>query len=316
MKTPTNLHTCLTYPTGRFVDLLHPRAEDVHPHDIAWHLALTNRFGGMVRGGYPVAQHSVFVHDLVETEIPKDYRDPAEDLGPRHFACDPCIDQRVNALVVATLHDGHEAYLGDLIAPLKSALRDFGVPFGLRSPWDYLERIHDEAIFKAFGAWGPPRELHEAIKKADLLAYQIEAAALRRPGDAGALAKLPGGRVLPPWEAANLFLERLGRYVKGIEPLNRADFLEPPDEPAKVGFGSATISSIARHGRSRAPHVGVGPIPRGSRSPRREEVLAFFGDTQLWVCPRCSRLSTDGASESGYARCGTCGWEPDGASHG
>lgn len=76
--------------SGRRVEILNPKPEDIVIEDIVYHLAHINRFTGGV-GNYSVAQHSIHVMGLV----------------PQHL--------RLRAL----LHDAAEAYVGDLSAPLK-----------------------------------------------------------------------------------------------------------------------------------------------------------------------------------------------------
>jgi predicted RNA-binding Zn-ribbon protein involved in translation (DUF1610 family) len=53
------------------------------------------------------------------------------------------------------------------------------------------------------------------------------------------------------------------------------------------------------------------PIPQGSRRPTDEEALEVVRSYSWWVCPRCGDIGTSGTSETGYARCGNCGWEPE-----
>lgn len=77
--------------TGRRVDLFAPLPEQIDIEDIAHALAHECRYAGHVREFYSVAQHSVIVSDLCETE---------------------------DALW-GLLHDASEAYLGDVVKPLK-----------------------------------------------------------------------------------------------------------------------------------------------------------------------------------------------------
>jgi uncharacterized protein len=79
--------------TGKKFWPLDPRAEDVDIEDIAHSLALSCRFNGHCNVFYSVAQHSVFVSELV----------PSERLA-------------------ALLHDSTEAYFGDIIRPIKRDL--------------------------------------------------------------------------------------------------------------------------------------------------------------------------------------------------
>lgn len=80
--------------TGRQFWPLDPRPEDVCIEDIAHALALTSRFGGHCREPYSVAQHSVLVSRFVAQR------------NPEHALC-------------GLLHDAAEAYVGDMVAPIK-----------------------------------------------------------------------------------------------------------------------------------------------------------------------------------------------------
>lgn len=83
--------------SGRQFWPLDPRANEIFIDDIAHALSLYCRFGGHSRYHYSVAQHSLFVMDLV----------PQKD--------------KLHAL----LHDAPEAYLGDVINPLKRMLPEY-----------------------------------------------------------------------------------------------------------------------------------------------------------------------------------------------
>jgi len=83
--------------TGRKFWPQDPQVGDVDIRDIAHHLSLQCRFAGACRGMYSVAQHSVLVSRL----------------------CTP-----PNQLV-GLLHDASEAYLQDIIRPLKRALAGY-----------------------------------------------------------------------------------------------------------------------------------------------------------------------------------------------
>ena len=80
--------------TGMPFDLLAPTAEMVQPLDIAHALAHLCRFNGHTLQHYSVAEHSIRVAQLV----------PAEHQ------------------LAALLHDATEAYVGDMVRPLKQVL--------------------------------------------------------------------------------------------------------------------------------------------------------------------------------------------------
>lgn len=121
-----------TYLGNRFY-LLNPRIDDVVIEDIAHGLAYQCRFNGQTRTFYSVAQHSIIVAELV----------PAE--------------QRLAAL----LHDAAEAYLGDMVKPLKLLLPEFSS----------IEFQVSSIIATKFGL--PGFDFPE-IKRADLIALATE----------------------------------------------------------------------------------------------------------------------------------------------
>ncbi|HWK30224.1 MAG TPA: hypothetical protein VNS09_26890 [Solirubrobacter sp.] len=82
--------------SGRRVNPLDARPEDIDIADVAGALANLCRFGGHSRAFYSVAQHSVIVCDQLEA------------LGATR-----------DELRAALLHDAAEAYLGDLPHPIK-----------------------------------------------------------------------------------------------------------------------------------------------------------------------------------------------------
>lgn len=86
----------LTY-SGRRFDLLEPTAAMISPADISHALARICRFNGHSRTHYSVAQHSCIVADLV-----------------------PQADQ-----LAALLHDATEAYVGDMVRPLKDVMPEY-----------------------------------------------------------------------------------------------------------------------------------------------------------------------------------------------
>lgn len=91
----------MSMASGRVFWPLDPRADEVHIDDIAQALSNVCRFGGRCSEFYSVAQHSVWVARYVEN------RHPGQPALALH----------------ALMHDAAEAYLGDVIRPLKPAMR-------------------------------------------------------------------------------------------------------------------------------------------------------------------------------------------------
>ncbi len=123
--------------TGRYVDVRRPCAEDIDVRDIAHALSLQCRFNGHVREFYSVAEHCLRVAD----HLPKPLR------------------------VHGLLHDAAEAYLGDIVTPVKRRL------FGFAG----LENGMLRAIYVHLGVPWPSRKERALVKQADIRALREEA---------------------------------------------------------------------------------------------------------------------------------------------
>jgi uncharacterized protein len=105
-----------------------PRPEEIDIIDIAHALSLTCRFSGHIPGHYSVAQHSVLVSKYV----------PKEDA------------------LWGLLHDASEAYMSDIVSPLKH--------HPLMAGYRVLEERTMQAVAARFGLQWP---MPESIKQAD-----------------------------------------------------------------------------------------------------------------------------------------------------
>lgn len=146
--------------SGRMFYPLDPRPDDIGIEDIAAHLSKICRFGGACREFYSVAQHSIMVAWLVASQLKHDLtEDPALDWLP--------LPREV--MLAALLHDAAEAYLGDMVRPLKRAPE-------MRA-YCTAEKALQAAVAKHFGF---PAVLfdHPMIKRADNLALAAEAYAI------------------------------------------------------------------------------------------------------------------------------------------
>ena len=168
----------MTTYTGRQFWPLDPRPEDVCIEDIAHALSMICRFGGHCRKFYSVAQHSCYVASLIP--------------GP----------EKDGTSLAALMHDAAEAYVGDLIRPIK---RSF-------TPYHQVEAKVDAAIRQRFGLACIP----EIIKWADNAMLKNEHRDMIDDGmtwevDAGDYPRID---VIPiqPGDAESLFLWAFRRY--------------------------------------------------------------------------------------------------------
>lgn len=121
--------------SGRVFDYLNPTPDMIEIEDIAWGLAKTGRFANQLRGHvfYSVAQHSW----LVAWATP--------------------VQHRLSGL----LHDATEAYVGDMVAPLKQLCPDY--------------KAVEDRVWRAIAQrFDIPEELDPSVKAADLRALHTE----------------------------------------------------------------------------------------------------------------------------------------------
>lgn len=166
--------------TGRQFWPADPRPGDVDVRDIAHGLALQCRFAGHTRAPYSIAQHSVLVS----------------------HAC-----RREHALL-GLLHDATEAYLQDLIRPLKRILAPLYKP---------LERRWAMNIGMAFGLGDALVDLPDDVEQADRLVLVAERRDLLAPHPWPAeLAWANPIEAWPWWDAEERFLARFAELGGGL----------------------------------------------------------------------------------------------------
>lgn len=140
-----NITEMETY-SGRYVDLVNPLPEQISLSDIAVGLSNACRFGNQVSRFYSVAEHSVRC---------------AEAVAPAHR-------------LAALFHDAHEAYTGDITAPMKRTL-ELAAPNALKD----LQTRLDIAICAHFGWFSPAELKHPHVKEIDDAIMFREAAGLK-----------------------------------------------------------------------------------------------------------------------------------------
>jgi hypothetical protein len=161
-----------TYSGGVFWPL-DPRPQDIVLADIAHALSNVCRFSGHVRSFYSVAQHSV----LASFEV------PAQDAK------------------WALLHDAAEAYLTDLVRPIKHS------PGGA-----WFRRIEANIMRCVCERFGLPLQQPESVDKADLIMLGTERRDLMAPAPRPWMwVGEPRQEVINPWgplKAEHTFLAR------------------------------------------------------------------------------------------------------------
>lgn len=108
--------------TGRMFYPFNPRIEDICIEDIAHSLSMQCRFQGHCKFHYSIAQHSVIISSHVKDEFK----------------------------LTALMHDASEAYLGDLIRPIKN-----GSPLG--DTYKVAERTIEKLIVEKFNLFHDPQ---------------------------------------------------------------------------------------------------------------------------------------------------------------
>lgn len=159
--------------SGRAFYPLDPWPEDVDIGDIAHALSLVCRFGGHCSKFYSVAEHSVRVCEAIEG---------ASGTEGEAFC--------------GLMHDAAEAYVGDVIWPLKQSLA------GESNGYKQIERRVERAIAKRFHL---PFEMPPIVKRFDLVLLSTEKRDLMNPGrgreDGSAREALASAEKLGAWHS-------------------------------------------------------------------------------------------------------------------
>lgn len=145
--------------SGKVIDLANPTPGMGDIEDIAHALSNICRFGGHVPGHYSVAEHSLLVCGIAGLL--------AQELRIQPGAT------RTGLLANALLHDASEAYLGDVISPLKSLLGGYKELEHRVQCCILKGLIGDASYFQAADAEGT------LVKRADVLAFIYEWQAIR-----------------------------------------------------------------------------------------------------------------------------------------
>jgi hypothetical protein len=178
IETPRLPNWCQTF-TGRAFYPFDPRPEDIDPGDIAHALAHICRYGGHSRRFYSVAEHAVRCSQIV----------PPEDA------------------LWALLHDAAEAYVGDMVRPLKTHP---GLAF--------FQETEDRILRAVCDRFGLPHAMPDSVKRADEILCATEARDLMRTQRFDwHLREAPLPAPIRPWKpkaAKRIFLDRLGHLSR------------------------------------------------------------------------------------------------------
>lgn len=185
---PVHIHTY----SGIAFDLREPTPAMVRLEDIVHSLSLMNRFNGAALFPYSVAQHSLHVASLLPAEL------------------------RLEGL----LHDAAEAYIGDMVSPLKQVMPEYKL----------VEARIGAVVAEAFGLSYPEPS---AVKQADLAVLAAEREQVLQPS-------------YGPW------------FKDFPEPapisIGQRDWLE-----VKADFAAALQTEIARRQAMTAPQIALAP---------------------------------------------------------
>ena len=133
------LDGCINTFSGGKLNLMNPQVENITILDIAKGLAYKGHFAGQTPNFFSIAQHSLMVCDLMEEE----------------HGDNPLL------MLTGLLHDASEAYIGDMVKPLKVFLPNF----------QEVENRLQDVIFKKFNLDGRQMPL---VKKYDKISQDIE----------------------------------------------------------------------------------------------------------------------------------------------
>lgn len=182
--------------TGRAFYPLSPRAEDISATDIAHSLSMQCRYNGHVKKFFSVAEHCVLMSDWILEQPRREWT--AGNMRRADFA------------LWALLHDAAEAYIGDMVRPLKLHMPDY------RAVDDAVTAVIAERFHLA-GTALPP-----AVKMVDTRILLDERAALltASPGEWAIGETQPLGVIIRGWspeEAKIEYLTRLARLTGVVE---------------------------------------------------------------------------------------------------
>lgn len=162
--------------TGKSFDVMNPSSDDICIEDIAHALSNTARFGGHLNEFFSVAQHCLIVEEQCKDE---------EKLW-------------------GLLHDSSEAYLSDVVTPLKKS--------EIFKGYKIVEKQLEKVIFEKFGLYG---DIPKSVDIIDKSSFYIEIANFYSHWPKDKLDQLPSYPVkaMTSAEAEVAFLKRFYELI-------------------------------------------------------------------------------------------------------
>jgi len=137
---------CFFTRSGVYIDPFCMPVDDIVLGDIAHSLSSICRFGGHTENFYSVATHSVYVSRQLE----------------QHYVSDMPDDMRTSVLRWGLMHDAAEAYLGDIVSPVKNNM----ALYVDRYLEDYKD-VENDVLGKIATRFSLPWPVPQVVKAAD-----------------------------------------------------------------------------------------------------------------------------------------------------
>lgn len=229
------------------LDLEFLGADQIDLRDLAWSLTRQQRFNGHGRRSWTVAQHSVLVQKIAEflikdpwaidrfsrgifgLRVPDNAVDGYLEISPVQSFCGKMKDAD-EVCLGALIHDCHEAYLGDIVKPVRKLLAI-----------EPIEQRLDAAIYAAFFCapphqWDPVQR--QVIEDADRIALAWEFHAIC--GQSHEVAtRLSGVRLDASWPRLTAILSKAycpAPYGYFLGLLRNAQAARRPDRRERIDW--------------------------------------------------------------------------------
>lgn len=186
--------------TGKQAFIEHPFETKIDIVDIAHHLSCIGRFCGAARTFYPVAQHSVYVAQLMSGWWDK---------------VQPAYVSKDEAVLCGLMHDSPEYVLNDLPRPVKY--------LSGMVPYRQLEMLWESAIMIRFGLHAAWEKLIPQIKEFDTVMLMTERRdLLEKPPKAWTPRAIPAKFRIDPWspKCAEVEFMKVFNAHKGVTYVN------------------------------------------------------------------------------------------------